>query len=151
MAGNIKVEIRKLETYDRKIAKNLVWKNFLIYEAPEYSEEGIQTFESCINDINFFNQLDFTGAYIEDKLVGCIATRNGGSHIALFFVDGEYHKKGIGRKLFQHVVEVGSSPKITVNSSPYAKEVYHKLGFKDLGREEVVDGMRFIPMEYGNG
>ncbi|CCL11870.1 N-acetyltransferase GCN5 [Clostridioides difficile] len=36
---------------------------------------------------------------------------------------------------------------ITVNSSPYAVEVYHKLGFKDTAVEQIVDGIRFTPMK----
>jgi len=35
---------------------------------------------------------------------------------------------------------------ITVNSSPYALEVYHRLGFIDKDREQTVDGIRFTPM-----
>ena len=36
---------------------------------------------------------------------------------------------------------------MTVNSSPYAVPIYHKLGFKDTGSEQVVNGLRFTPME----
>ena len=36
---------------------------------------------------------------------------------------------------------------MTVNSSPYAVPVYHKLGFKDTGSEQMVNGLRFTPME----
>ncbi|WP_460645598.1 GNAT family N-acetyltransferase [Lacrimispora brassicae] len=37
---------------------------------------------------------------------------------------------------------------MTVNSSPYAVEIYHKLGFVDTDTEQLVNGIRFIPMEY---
>lgn len=39
--------------------------------------------------------------------------------------------------------------KLTVNSSPYAVPVYYKLGFCDVDKEQVVNGLRFTPMEYG--
>ena len=37
---------------------------------------------------------------------------------------------------------------ITVNSSPYAVPVYHKLGFVDTDVEQISDGMRYTPMKY---
>ncbi|MED9802346.1 MAG: GNAT family N-acetyltransferase [[Clostridium] innocuum] len=88
------------------------------------------------------------GAYINKKLTGIIATRNNGSHIALFFVDGEYHRQGIGRRLFEAALKNSSSNELTVNASPYAMEIYHHLGFKDTKTEQTVMGIRFIPMIY---
>ena len=37
---------------------------------------------------------------------------------------------------------------ITVNSSPYAVPVYHKLGFVDTDVGQISDGMRYTPMKY---
>ena len=85
--------------------------------------------------------------YDKNKLIGVIATRNNGNHIALFFVDGEYHKKGIGKCLFQKVLENATSNEITVNSSVYAVEVYHKLGFVDTDKEQIEDGIIYTPMK----
>ena len=36
----------------------------------------------------------------------------------------------------------------TVNSSPYAVEVYRHLGFEEMDQEQTVNGIRFIPMKY---
>lgn len=94
------------------------------------------------------NNLTIYGAYIKDLLVGVIATRNEGNHIALFFVDGAYHRQGIGRKLFEVVLENSTSNKLTVNASPYAKDVYHRLGFEAADAEQTITGIRFIPMIY---
>lgn len=70
----------------------------------------------------------------------------------MLFVDGRYHKQGIARKLFKEALMTiknnGAIDKITVNSSPYAVEVYHKLGFKDNNVEQTVDGIRFTPMQF---
>ena len=93
------------------------------------------------------NLLTFYGMYNKNKLIGVIATRNNGNHIALFFVDGEYHKKGIGKCLFQKVLENATSNEITVNSSVYAVEVYHKLGFVDTDKEQIEDGIIYTPMK----
>lgn len=83
--------------------------------------------------------------------MGVIATRSQGSHIALFFVDGQYHRQGIGRRLFEAVLENSGAEVITVNSAPFATEVYHKLGFIDTGAERTDDGIRYTPMKYQRG
>lgn len=70
------------------------------------------------------------------------------THIALFFVEGSLHGQGIGRKLYNYVEKLNNSKHFTVNSSPYAKEIYHHIGFKDLSKEQCINGLRFIPMEY---
>ena len=90
------------------------------------------------------------GAFKGDKLVGVIASRSEGTHVALFFVDGIFHRQGIGTKLFQTVRKDCHSVKMTVNSSPYAVPIYHKLGFVDVDKEQVVNGLRFTPMELSN-
>lgn len=137
------LSIKKLNGKEIENALNLVWKVFMEYEAPDYAQEGIDEFYRSIHDESYVSMLCIYGAFSSEKLVGVIATRNGGKHIALFFVDGKHHRQGIGRRLFQMV----QTNKMTVNSSPYAVAVYHKLGFRDTDAEQVVNGLRFIPME----
>ena len=38
--------------------------------------------------------------------------------------------------------------RVTVNSSPYGVEFYHKLGFRDLRPQEKRDGIIYTPMEF---
>ena len=142
--------IRKIRQEEIERAVSLVWIIFQEYEALDYTKDGMQEFYRSIHDENYLSNLDWYGAFVEEKLVGVIATRNGGTHIALFFVDGKYHRQGIGRRLFQTVQIKCCSDKITVNSSPYAVPVYHKLGFKDTDVEQTVNGLRFTPMELDN-
>ncbi len=137
------LSIKKLNRDETLIALNLVWNVFLEYEAPDYTSEGIETFYKSIHEENYLSMLSVYGAFIGEELVGVIATRNGGKHIALFFVEGKYHRQGIGKQLFQAV----QKEEMTVNSSLYAVPIYHRLGFKDTGTEQAVNGVRFIPME----
>ncbi|WP_455539714.1 GNAT family N-acetyltransferase [Terrisporobacter sp.] len=125
----------------------LVWKVFKDYEAPDYSKEGVDEFYKSINDESYLSMLRVFGAFKDDNLLGVIATRSEGTHIALFFVDGRYHRRGIGKALFQTVLKYNPSNKMTVNSSPYAVEVYHKLGFCDTDKEQLINGIIFTPME----
>lgn len=65
----------------------------------------------------------------------------------MFFVDGKHHRQGIGKRLYQLARSRNHLDKMTVNSSPYAVPVYHKLGFTDTDTEQAVSGLRFTPME----
>lgn len=71
-------------------------------------------------------------------------------HISLMFVDKSFHNQGIARALFEHmhnqVKAEGKHKEMTVFSSPYAAGFYRKMGFVDTDKEQIVNGIRFIPM-----
>ncbi len=143
------IRIESISKKHHETAINLVLSVFMQYEACDYSLEGINTFKAFISNPESIDSLEFYGAFINDnEIIGVIATRNNGNHIALFFVDGRYHRQGIGRKLFQVVLEKSTGNKITVNSSPYAVEIYKKLGFIPDSDEQIKEGIRFTPMTY---
>lgn len=62
--------------------------------------------------------------------------------------DEVFNNEGIGRKLWDFLRENSLSKIITVNFSPYAVPVYHKLGFVDTDTEQLSDGMRYTPMQF---
>lgn len=140
--------IREVLEVELDKAISLVWKGFLDFEADDYSEEGVKNFKEFINNKQAIKRLKIFGAYIDDYLVGIIATRNENSHISLFFVDENYQKRGIGRRLFEKVIRSTESLAITVNSSPFAVEIYRKLGFIAMDKEQLKDGIIFVPMKY---
>lgn len=140
------MKIRKILKEEMKDALDLVWRVFLEYEAPDYTEEGVEEFKRTINDIDWVNAREFYGAFNKNQLLGVIAIKDI-SHIALFFVDGKYHKQGIGKKLYNKAELLNNKGYFTVNSSPYAHEVYKHLGFIDTDIEQCVNGLRFYPMK----
>ena len=141
------MQIREILKEEIKDALELVWKVFLEYEAPDYTEEGIKEFKKAIDDNLWVEARDFYGAFDENNnVLGVIATK-GIIHIALFFVDGKYHKHGIGRKLYNKIKSLNEKGFFTVNSSPYAHEVYKHLGFFDTDVEQCINGLRFYPMK----
>ena len=142
----IRLEIREVKKEELKDVIELIWKTFLEYEAPDYTEEGIKEFEKTINDKKWIEDRKFFGAFEDDKIVGVIAIKND-NHIALFFVDGKYHRRGIGKSLYNEIKKNNKTGFFTVNSSPYAHEVYKHLGFYDLDGEQTVNGLRFFPMK----
>ena len=138
--------IRNILETEMTDALKLVWEVFLEYEAPDYTEEGIQEFKKTIDDMEWVKARDFYGAFIDNKIVGVIATKDK-HHIALFFVDGNYHRQGIGKQLYNKVKDLNEDDYFTVNSSPYAHEVYKHLGFIDTDEEQCINGLRFYPMK----
>lgn len=144
------MEIRRLAASEKSHAVTLVWKVFQEFEAPDYTPEGVETFRQIIENTEIINGLEMYGAFDGQKLTGVLATRQTGSHISLFFVHKEYLRQGIGSQLFRRLLHDTTAEKITVNSSPYALEVYHRLGFTDTDKELLTDGIRYTPMEYIN-
>lgn len=140
--------IHKLSREQIEEALPLVWDVFCKYEAVDYPESGKTAFWQAIHSADYLNMLTAYGAFDEDKLIGIIATRNEGSHIALFFVDGQYHRRGIGRKLFEASLTDNRNSRITVHSSEYAAEIYKKLGFVPEDELKEEGGIRYIPMVF---
>lgn len=137
-------------------AMALVWKIFLIYEAPVYRPEGVRSFRKFISDVTLRRMFEM-GAYqmmvavYENRLIGVITLRDR-THISLLFVDERYHRHGVGKtlvkQLCRYLLEETGENRLTVNASPYGLEFYHKIGFYDLGPEACADGISFTPMEF---
>lgn len=149
-------KIKGLNAEDLRDALRLVWEVFLEFEAPEYSDKGIQEFKSfiklsAVREMQSKLELYLWGCFEENKIVGVIATKPP-CHISLLFVDKNYHRKGIARKLHSTILDYYKANSehsvMTVNSSPYAVEIYHRLDFIDTDAEQVVNGIRFIPMKH---
>ena len=156
MEKTFELEYRKIKQEELPETLNLVRKVFDEFESPYYSKEGVLSFYKFIDINNILEQytnssLYFYGCFVNDTIVGMIAIKDF-IHISLLFVDKQYHKQGIARNLFDHIIEISqeknpSLKPITVNSSPYAVKFYHKLGFSNVSSEQVVDGIKFTPME----
>ncbi|NMC56609.1 MAG: GNAT family N-acetyltransferase [Eubacteriaceae bacterium] len=149
------MKIIKLTEKYIKDALDLVWTVFEEFESPDYASEGIEEFRKFIEYNSIMEmykkgQITFWGCFDKEDLTGVIAILGEG-HISLLFVKKEYHRRGIARNLFDTVKKICKGKNIdsiSVNSSPYATEVYHHLGFIDKGQEQTINGIRFTPMEY---
>lgn len=140
--------IRKMNCEEIRSVLPLIWDVFCEFEAPNYPEKAKQLFRNAIYDESYLSQLEAYGAYDDGSLIGIIATRNDGRHVALFFVDGEHHNQGIGRKLWEHMLDRNPNGRITVHSSLFAVPVYEKLGFVRTDDIRTEDGISFIPMVF---
>lgn len=135
----------------------LVKEVFDEFEAPEYEAMGVETFYHFIRYENIKEMMQkaemlIYAAYDGSQLAGVIALR-GEQHISLLFVKKQYQRQGVAKKLFAMIRSICEKKElekkvITVNSSPYAVEVYRCLGFQPLAEEQTKDGIRFTPMKY---
>ncbi len=142
------MNIRKLTETQKPAAMELAWRVFQEFEAPEYAPEGVQAFRAYITDPAAVKALTVYGAFEEARIIGVLAIRPGGTHISLFFVDPDYHRQGVGTALMQCFFTDSGAETVTVHSSPYAVEVYRRLGFQPTAAEQLADGIRYIPMEH---
>lgn len=147
--------VKALIEEDLEEALELVWRVFLEFEAPDYPRDGIEFFREYIDYSAALarmktGELFFIGCFLQGKIVGVIALRSQMSHISLLFVQKEYHRQGIARRLMDAALEYarGSAVScITVHSSPYAVKSYERLGFAATNGEQMENGIRYTPMK----
>ncbi len=146
--------IRRLKKQEWELAMQLAWDTFLVYEAPEYAPEGVKNFHDFVkgNELrNMFVMGEYHawGAFDENNvIVGILGIRKHW-HISLLFVESAYHHQGIATNLLKQAFSEASREgvtEMTVFSSPFAVEFYHKLGFTDMDHEKTSDGIRYTPM-----
>lgn len=142
------VSVLKLSKNQIQPALELVWEVFCQFEAPEYSDEGINEFRATLDNSEYTESMQFYGAFEDNELVGVLGMRKP-QHIGLFFVKASCHRRGIGRLLFETMQRDYDEQKYTVNASPYAVEVYKHLGFYAVDNEKTTNGIRYTPMAFG--
>ena len=142
------ITIRRLFEDERPATLDLAWRVFSEYESPDYSAEGTEEFRKCLHDEGYLSGLHYYGAFDGGKLIGEIAIRPDRKHICFFFVDGRYHRRGIGTRMFRRLLEDYPKETITLNSSPYGLPFYKAIGFVPTDEEKTVNGIRFTPMKY---
>ena len=159
--------IRPAMPFEWEEAMSLAWRVFKKYEAPEYSQEGVNNFLNFISDEDLYRMF-MAGDYklylavsehgpsipgmpeASRKIVGIIGIRMV-SHVSLLFVDEHYHKLGIGRALVEYAAQAMRKENrafATVHAAPYAVDFYHRIGFEDIAEETVSDGITYTPMRY---
>ncbi|MBQ9989350.1 MAG: GNAT family N-acetyltransferase [Lachnospiraceae bacterium] len=133
----------------------LAWRTFLQFEARDYTAEGIESFRDFISD-QWLKKMFLKGEYTmilaldEEKIIGLITLRSR-CHISLLFVDGDYHRQGVGSSLVgaleTWLSKEGDMHYMTVNAAPYALGFYHKIGFWDLADQQEKEGILYTPMK----
>ena len=98
-------------------AFDLAVKVFMEFVAPDYPADGVYEFRRSLEDYEYIGNLCTYAAFDDcGGIVGMLSTRNSGRHIALFFVDFAYQRKGIGRRLFELAMKDCPGEIMTVNA-----------------------------------
>lgn len=149
--------IREVDSTDLAEAIALVNRVFSEFVAPEYGQQGRETFENYlkVKDQELARDMEsghkkMWACYRDGQIVGVISIREP-AHISLLFVHKQHQHQGIAKQLFQVALEDTlqrrpDTDKITVNSSPYAVDAYAHLGFIQTGDQQEADGIIFTPM-----
>lgn len=112
------MEIRKLCPEEWGAAAALVWQVFQRFEAPEYPPQGMEAFRSFLEDRQGLLSLGAWAAWEGEELIGVLASRREGSHICLCFVREDFHRRGIGRSLWEHFLAETCAKRITLPFTP---------------------------------
>lgn len=149
------ISFREINLGEDDIVFKVVTDCFNQFIAPGYSCEGIIKFTkhiipNCLREGLKNGNYTLVALY-KNEIVGVIVVRNT-NHISLLFVKKKYQNMGIAKKLFELSLDKSKNMNhsislIEVNSSPYAVKIYGHLGFIAIDVENVVDGVRFIPMK----
>lgn len=140
------MNIRQLNNREYNEAVELSLKVFMECGTTDFDDSGLNTFKDFIYNKSLMNELTIFGAFDDSELIGIIGTKNKGQHISLFFINPKYHRKGIGRLLFDYAYSNQTVAQITVNSSTFAVRFYENLGFTKAAEEQVTNGLRYTPM-----
>ena len=62
------MDIRKITGSEMTDAVELIWTTFLQFEAPDYCEEGVQSFRNFIENKEIMETLELWGAYENEEL-----------------------------------------------------------------------------------
>lgn len=85
------------------------------------------------------------------QVAGFIGVRDQ-RHVYHLFVDSAYHRRGVGRMLWEHAkaaaIARGADGCFTVNASNYALPMYQALGFVRTAPMQSKNGLEFNPMVY---
>ena len=149
------IHYREAQLEDMIAISNLVLRVFDEYVGSGYSLDGQSIFHSYVQPDAIQKRFCAGSSFIfvalhDKKIIGTIEVKNG-NHISVLFVDKRYHKMGIAKHLISMAIEKASNinliTEITVNSSPYAVDIYKRLGFLQLDKEIERDGIRHTPMK----
>lgn len=148
------VRYRFMKKGEEEKVCSLVEKVFNDFVAPHYGRQGIDEF------FKFANPLALAGRAGPEQLiivaeegpdlVGMIEMR-GCEHVAMLFVSRR--GRGIASELLKRALgecrrKRPEVKRITVNSSPFAEQIYSKMGFRSTGPFQKRNGIIFMPMAY---
>jgi ribosomal protein S18 acetylase RimI-like enzyme len=150
-----KIVISEFQNGQERLINQLIKKVYDEFVSIDYTDEGNQFFYDWIKPSKIFerqqNNRTILVAMNGQKIVGMIEIREN-CRISLLFVDKEYQRQGIAKRLFREslkkcIQKDRKLNKFYVHASPYSITVYKKLGFTETSIIQEKFGMKYLPME----
>lgn len=148
------MDIKVLRTSEYAAASRLAERSFNVLDAADYSDYGRRSFLSyaslvCFTFRQLGNHLSF-GAHENGELIGIVEVRDA-RHISMLFVEPGKTRHGVATALFREALRYirisnRDIEEITVNSSPYARPFYEKMGFRQSAPFVDEGGFVYTPM-----
>ncbi len=143
---------RKMRAGEESPVFGLVKAGFEEYVLPDVTPEGAKEFFRAAREM-IYDRPDrhfILVAESKSAISGMIDVRDN-NHICLFFVAKAFQCRGIGRRLLEQAIaecfgEDRRASEIEVNASLFAAPIYKRLGFLQSKPEQLVNGIRFVPM-----
>lgn len=116
---------------------------------PHLNEEGRTTMRDSLEK-DLQRLLDTDGwpslkATLEGDAVGYVAWRDG-HFVTSLYVSLAHQGKGIGGRLMDAMIARATEPLVKLRSSVNAVDFYLRYGFTPTGEEQIISGIRFVPM-----
>lgn len=140
---------RQLGYSDVASASKLIEEVSDQFSRRDFSTQGYLKFKEMVLNEGMIDNLEkgflYWGTFEQDLLIGLIAVKPP-MHLFNLFVDPSHHKKGVATRLWQHLLSQLKPKSMTVYSSTYAMDLYHKLGFEQSGEKVDNDELLCYPM-----
>ena len=148
------VQIRAAKLADAAEISTLVRQSAQKFIVADFTPEGAKTLLDSMSaealEERIRSGYRYHVAQLDGQLVGVVGVR-GDFHLYALFVAEPFHRRGIGRRLWNHALAEclarGHRGPFTVNSSRMAVPVYGQFGFQVTGEEIDIGGVLSIPMQ----
>ena len=152
------MEIRIANSNDAKSISTLInglAHHFTLHPEGIGAEPFLETVsESAIESYIRAPNFHYLVGSVDGNLAGVVAIRDN-KHLYHLFVYPSFQGRGLARDLWNaamgHAMQHGNPGEFTVNSTPYAVDVYSAFGFEPVGPKVETKGIAFVPMRYRRG
>lgn len=86
-------------------------------------------------------------AVSDGRIAGYVTWRDG-HFVTALYVDLAHQGQGIGRRLMDAMIERAEGPEVRLRASVNAVGFYRRYGFQPEGEEQILHGIRFVPMVF---
>ena len=142
--------IREMNEQDIEAVSAICMASFSSSVAGDLPGEGVSTFAKIVSRDALRDRMTrdtvILVAEYNERIEGVVELKEG-RHISMLFVEPEFQRKGIGRKLLSSALNYARADIVTVRASLSSVPAYEKYGFESRGDISESSGLVYQPME----